>query len=304
MVGSRYQGETGEKIEARGQIWDMAGRVGLVAWAVLVSFYFLWELSGFRGIFALACEAQDAAFGRSFPVATVLVLVLLFASPAFLLLRRPSTDTEAAIPQQAALASANRFARTLTGAAIIFGAAAIALILYAVVLGFGGNASPDGRIIDASSETAENGPGTVRGDVRFSIGATYSVDTLFSRQEVRIVPIMPAGDRSKHLRYFAEYAPGDVSDTARDQPNGQRAGRIIAGSVPAPVLAMYRKGGYEIASPAYLVGRSHSIGAAPFWSLAFVMIVGMVVALVLRRVQRAHIRKLPETITPEIVPAT
>jgi hypothetical protein len=292
---SAYQGEDGEQAAPRRLRWEAVGRVALVAWVVVVLLYFLWEMNGYRGLFAILSDAQDGAIGRSFPLATVLVLVLIFSSPIFLLLRTPRSPDEVALPQDLALAGARRFSRVLTGAAIGFGAAALALMLYALIVSGGGAGSPDGRMIDASAIDSANGPATVRGDIRFSISSTYSTDAILSRNEVRIVPITVPGDPSKRLRYFAEYAPSEVADSARDQANGQRAGRIMKGKVPASILALYRNGGYRVDGPTYLVGRSQALAGTPYWELSFVMLVGLVVALILASVQRRHVGRLVES---------
>lgn len=296
MVAVRYQGDESENIVTRRTQRNTIARRAVLIWPLLVIAYFAWEMLSYRGLYAIASEAQFAGFGRSFPLGTFIVLVVLFSLPALLLRKlfpKPTEDVDSYFPDRSVLARAQRFQTLVGRVAIGFAAAAVLIGVFALVSTpprFG--AVDRSRVIDASVSRTSNGPAVVRGDLRFSKAATHSFDAVLVRYQSRLVPITAPGENAKLIRFVAEYPPGDSPDTMRDVPGAERAGMVMAGHVPEAVLALYRQAGFEIAEPVYLVGQSRSTFSAPYWALAVVAIVGILVAGIVLLFQRRHVRTL------------
>ena len=236
-------------------------------WGALALVFLIWEGLIYSGLVRWVAEWEFANLGAYYPGATLLVLVLLIASPLMLLAfwarRRQRRDLAAApFDPRVLLSQMRRFARVFTAvAAGLLGLSATAM-LYAFAT------EPAARTPRLVTLGRDDGglPASVaavlRGDVLADRQVTYVSDVILARSLIRLAPIVPAGQRPQVLRFFVQL----------ETPNPPRgagfSGVLRRGALPGAVATLYRGAGYRVADDAYVLFRDDDQHARPYYTLA------------------------------------
>lgn len=268
----------------------------LIVWVFLVTLYFAWESSTYRGLYALLSEWQLDWFGHYLPVLTFAFLVLLFGCPAAWLLRSPHEPGKQLPPGDiggsAAIIAGMNFRRTLLGFAGGLGAAAIGCLLWTLTLP---RMETPRRLITAEAPVGQplaRGPALLRGEILYTRTSAFTQDLLFTRRGVRFAPLVAPGNQAPSIRYFVELSPaGDEAQPPADMVS-TRSGILMRSGLPGSIVRLYRYAGYRIEQPYYVLFASSLTMRWPYYVTAAQLAIAALAVLVAALVQHRHVLRL------------
>jgi hypothetical protein len=268
----------------------------LIVWVFLVTLYFLWEASAYRGLYALLSEWQFDWFGHYLPILTFAFLVVLFGSPAAWLLRSPRDSGAPIAPDEfggsAAISTSMNFRRTLLGFAGGLAAAALACLLWTLTLP---HMSRPTRLIAAEAPAAQplpRGPALLRGEILYTRTSAFTQDLLFTRRGVRFAPLVAPGRQDRSIRYFVELPPSIHDAQLPADLISTRAGILMRGGLPGSILRLYHYAGYRIEQPYYVLFASTLTMRWPYYVTAAQLAIAALAVLLAALVQHRHILRL------------
>ena len=262
----------------------------LTAWLVVVTLYFLWEAATYHGLYALLAEWQFDTFGRYLPILTLALPILVFGSPALLMLRSRRRDDMAASPatRRQAVALGSGFRRVLFVTASVLGVAALATFVWALFLPT--MATPTRNIVlgtPASVAPAE-GPAFVKGQILYKRTAAFNQNLLFMQRGVRFAPIVVPGQSVPSIQYFVELPPS--TSTNPQVPSATRAGVLMRSHLPGSIVQLYRYAGYHISKPYYLLYASEQTMRWPYYVTGAQLALAALIVLIAALLQHRHVR--------------
>ncbi|MEG3174724.1 hypothetical protein U1872_00665 [Sphingomonas sp. RB3P16] len=274
---------------------------GIIAWAILISLFFLWESVNYSGAMALLAEWQFNVFGSFYPSATYLVLIALLASPGLLLflrVRKRESDQRLGL---ATLRSAIVFRRVLlgTGAACLAAAAATLLLILTLPTSVG----PPQRIDLARPVISlpSEGPSTIDGAILYDRVAAFNEDVIVAHHNVRYAPIVAPGSSSTTLQFFVELPP----ETApRATGTTSMTGVLKRDGLPGEIVRLYRYAGFTVEPPYYVLFASDHEMRWPYIELAIELGIGALVFLVFGAWQHRRVRWFEKALAPPEPPLT
>jgi hypothetical protein len=266
-------------------------------WILMVLLYFLWEAFRYRGLYATLAEWQFDQFGQFAPTLTFALPVLLFASPALLLLRdrhqRDDPRYAERTPAEAARLSALRFRQLLF---VIASALLTAGVVVAVMALTRTAEQRSNRIVTPGSpgaNEADNGAATLRGTILYDRTAAFAQNLLVTKRGVRFAPIVApglAGD-VREIAYFVELEP---RDTARIDPVPsitQRTGTLVRNDLPGAIVRLYRYAGLRVVRPYHVLYVSTRTMRAPYFVVAAQLALAGLIVLLAGLLQTIHFRR-------------
>lgn len=269
----------------------------MTLWVLVVLLYFLWEMLHYAGLYATLAEWQFDQFGQFAPTLTFVLPVLLFGSPALLLLRdrhqRDDPRYADRSPVAAARISAIRFRQFLFVLASALLSAALVIALIALTRTADRRSD---RIVTpdpASVSRVDSGSATLRGTILYDRTAAYAQNLLVTRRGVRFAPIVAPGTdpATPQIAYFVELEP---RDQARMLPNAQvedRTGTLVRNNLPGSIERLYRYAGLQVTRPYYVLYNSTRTMRAPYWVVAVQLTLAGLVILIAGLLQTVHLRR-------------
>jgi hypothetical protein len=269
----------------------------ITLWVLVVLLYFLWETLQYRGLYALLAEWQFDQFGQFAPTLTFALPVLLFASPALLLLRdrhqRDDPRYARRTPADAAYVSAMRFRQLLFVVASALLSAAVVVAIVSLTRSVDRRSE---RIVVADAATArgvEGGPATLRGSILFDRTAAFAQNLLVTRRGVRFAPIVAhkLQDDMPDIAYFVELEPRDSARIDQTRRVEDRTGTLVRNNLPGAIERLYRYAGLRVARPYYVLYNSTQTMRAPYLVVAVQLALAGVVLIVAGLLQTLHLRR-------------
>jgi hypothetical protein len=266
----------------------------LTAWAMIVTFYFLWETIAYRGLYARLSEWQFEQFGHYLPMLTISILIFIFASPALWLARlAPETKNRRSTADQARLVS-YRFSRILFGVSGALAVAALGTFLWTFTLPT--LKAPQHHIVVGQGDKIDvaPGPATLSGTIVYTRTSAFTQQILFKRRGVRFAPVIAPGQPAQSIRFFTELAPSDAFVTGDIRPVSTRAGILERNALPGSIVRLYRYAGYKVENPYFVLYTSQQTLRWPYYLTAIQLLVASLVVLIAALLQYRHVRSLDE----------
>ncbi|HEX8445323.1 MAG TPA: hypothetical protein VF649_01805 [Sphingomonas sp.] len=270
----------------------------LMLWVFVVLLYFLWEAAKYRGLYALLSEWQFEQFGHYLPILTFSFLVLLFGSPAALLLRaRRRADSPRLSNRtgyEAAVMTGSNFRRILFGFSGGLAAAALVTLLWTLTLP---RMAVPKRVITvgaADSIAPDRGPAILRGRIVYTRTAAFAQDLWLTRRGVRFAPVLAVAGREspRTIRYFVELLPTDAPDPRVDGAILARSGVLMRNALPGSIVRLYRYAGYDVNTPYYVLYASTRTMRWPYYVTAAQLATAAVILLLAALFQHGHLRRV------------
>ena len=260
------------------------------AWALLVLIVLIWQFVTYRGIVEQLVEWQFTLIDFSFPVATILLLTLLLASPFLVVLflrlrearRHSNTETPASAISRGAIMQ--WFLAVITG---LFAAAAVVTAAFALTFG-----SLQERALPVSwtnfdrGEVSE-GPARLAGTLRLDRIAYFEDRFFVSGRTLWVAPLTRLGSPER-LRVFAEIDQR-LPEPAR---RAELTGVLRQESVPGELRQLYESAGYAVSEDAYLLFEDMDSARAPFWSATLDYAIASLVFLLFFAFNRQRLHRL------------
>lgn len=269
----------------------------MTLWVLVVLLYFLWETLQYRGLYASLAEWQFDQFGQFAPTLTFALPVLLFASPALLLLRDRHQRDDPRYAQRtsadAAYVSAMRFRQLLFVVASALLSAAVVVAIVSLTRSVDRHSD---RIVVADATTVqgvESGPATLRGSILFDRTAAFAQNLLITRRGVRFAPIIAPGSRddTPDIAYFVELEPRDTAKIDRIPQVEDRTGMLVRNNLPGAIERLYRYAGLRISRPYFVLYNSTRTMRAPYLVVSVQLALAGLVMLVAGLLQTLHLRR-------------
>jgi uncharacterized membrane protein len=259
----------------------------LIGWLAIVALFFIWQSAMYAGLVARFAEWQFARFGGYYPLASLLLLIVVLGVPVlYVLSQRAQRERKAAT----ALDQGQLFVKFLATLAALAAITAVALLGYAFTLSL---SSGTPIRIDAQSADFtlhDNGPATITGTALFDRVAIMDADTPFSGWAVRFAPMTGKGEKGTKLRYFVQ-----TSGPALAPATKEFTGTLRRNALRGDIVRLFEDVGYEVASPHYVLYTDRFAMRLPyFWGAFQSALVALVLGLA-AGAQRWRLRRLRQT---------
>ncbi|MGT2514678.1 hypothetical protein ACVOMT_11015 [Sphingomonas panni] len=277
----------------------------MTLWVLVVLLYFLWEMLHYSGLYATLAEWQFDQFGQFAPTLTFVLPVLLFASPALLLLRdrhqRDDPRYADQSPVVAAHISAVRFRQFLFVVASALLSAAVVIALVALTRTADRRADRIVTADPAGVTAADSGAAKLRGTILYDRTAAFAQNLLVTRRGVRFAPIVAAGTypAMPQIAYFVELEPRDQARMTPNERVEDRTGTLVRNNLPGSIERLYRYAGLRVTRPYYVLYNSTRTMRAPYWVVAAQLTLAGLVMLIAGLLQTVHLRRTYGPATPK-----
>jgi hypothetical protein len=267
------------------------------AWAAIVSAFFLWQTIQYRGIPSRLAELQFAWFDTYYPTLTLLALVGLFTLPflALLALRRRMATSKAEMSSRSkALAAGRPFLNILYGLSLAaFLAAGVTLLLMLRLPDAGGSVQ---QIKLSSSATTPPNEGSTNliGAIDYRHVAKLEANLGPIKRDTFFAPILPAEGKPARIDYFVELTPSRETAGAFQSVG---AGVLRRDSLPGEIVSLYRKSGYAVGRPHYVLHRSVEAMQWPYVVVAVQYAVVGLIMLIVALLYRRHRNRMKEELS-------
>jgi hypothetical protein len=251
----------------------------------------------YRGLVGFAAEWQLNEFGNYYPILTVLGLIVLFVSPALLLLRTKDSSSrqrEAITDLRRAEAFARRSSRALFGvAATCVCGSLISLGLMALLPGASGAPQPI-SVNGATPAQPREGLTELAGKILYNRTSAFEEDLWIAHRSTRFAPIVAEGADESDFRYFVELPASDRS--VANGGTAARRGILKEGALPGELARLYRYAGFRIPPTHYVLFASAATMRWPYLvATVEFLIAGLFASMAgaFFLVRRSHLTLLP-----------
>lgn len=268
----------------------MIAYIGIV-WSAVVAAVLIWQAIVYGGLFAALAEWQFRQFDRMFPVATIAMLVLVFALPFLLVViwrlrgrrrRHGEPDAQALLERDALV--------TKTLKLLAIGFAVLALLVAAIGFSIRPAAERAAQVITfAGGETLAEGRIVGRGLLLTNRIGYYREHFVVAGRDLYVAPLVSAPD-SRELRYFVEVSPQPASEATRQEV----AGILRIRALPGGLRQLYENAGYEVKQPVYMIFATSRSASWPYFSAAADLALLALLLGLCWLAMRRHVRQLRE----------
>ncbi len=269
----------------------------LALWAIIVSAFFLWQTILYKGIAGRLAEWQFARFDTYFPTLTLLALVALFTLPFLALLalkRRLSTSKTEMSSRSKAIAAGGSFLRILYGLTFMAFLASIVTMLLMLRLPSEGGSVQQIKLTARYDATPNEGPTNLIGAIDYRHVAKLEENLGPIKRDTYFAPIVASGSKPTQIDYFVEVTP------SKDNPGAFMsvgAGILRRNSLPGELVSLYRKSGYAVARPHYVLHKSVEAMQWPFVIVAVQYAVTGLILLIVALLYRRHRNRLKDNLS-------
>ena len=259
-------------------------------WAGVVLALLIYQLISYRGIVARLVEWQFATFDISFPVLTMIAIVIILTSPFVLILmyrmNKARSNPRLKKPE-AAVHRASMMQRFLGWISIVLAVCAVCVALYGLTVGGTREKPLPVSWADIEAGRASEGAVVLSGAARYDRLGFFEDRLLFVGRVLWVTPVQSRGSNSG-IYLFAETEEHQARPFERRELRGilRRAG------VPGELRRLYENAGYSVEQPTYLLFKSLASARAPYFSAAKELGTGALIFLIFFIFQNRRRRRL------------
>lgn len=271
---------------------SIIGAIGIL-WGAFVLAILVWQLVAYRGLVERLIEWQFARFDVSFPILTIIALVLLVTSPFVLILllrvRKARSNPKLRTPD-AAIHRGKTMRLFLGLISATLAVCALFVATFALTIGGVRDTAQPLTLADLRNGTETEGRVQLGGTLQLDRIGFFEDRLLFSGRQLWVAPITGSGQRNA-ISLFVEV------DERRAGPAERRSltGVLRKAGAPGELRRLYENAGYSVDQPTYLLFKSGGSARAPYFGAALDLLIGALIFLIVFTFQHRRLRKLIKT---------
>ena len=257
------------------------------AWIAVVSLFFLWETSQYRGFIAMLAEWQFNNFGRYFPTLTFAIVVFVLSLPGYLVFLRPQRSKTSEIAA-VSTRSARIFWRALTGVAVGLCVTAIGTLLAMLWLPSSQGEAQHYSLQGERAALPHEGLTQLSGVIAYDRVSAFDQELLVARRNVRFAPVFPTANPTSPVQFFVELPAVDRLPATQ---SGTMTGILRQGGLPGEIVNLYHYAGYAIDRPYFVLFVDPGAMRWPYISAAIQLLIGASLAAIMAWAQSRRFKR-------------